>query len=270
MRELHVACGQFAADLQHPAKNIEVMKSQMAEAAKRGCEIILFPEMSLTGYMSPEELMPLAETRDGSSIRKIGEAAQRSQIAVVFGFPEIDSATGFYHNSFVFIDEAGATVGLYRKIHLWDTEAAWAEPGVSVEVFDFADTKWTGWICYDTRFPELARLGFLGGAEVGLVPTAWLGPFDEWDLCLRARAVDNSMFVLGSDLINRHPELKCYGLSLIVGPHGEVLARATPERDCVIDAVLDPNLLTEQRNRVPVLRDRKPEVYGRLSDVAQA
>ena len=193
MRAVHVACGQFVADLGRPQKNLEAMIAQTAEAQKRGSDLILFPEMCLTGYLAPEELMPLAEQIRGDSVQKMRATAARLSVAIVFGFPEQDPETGSYHNSFVFIDADGDISFVYRKIHLWNSEAAWATPGQRVPVHEHNGTRFSGWICYDTRFPELARIAFLKGAEVCLVPTAWLGPMAEWDLALRSRALDNGM-----------------------------------------------------------------------------
>jgi len=102
----------------------------------------------------------------------------------------------------------------------------------------------------------------LGGADLGLVATAWLGPGDEWELALRARALDNSIFVAGADIISYDPMLRCWGRSMIIGPKGKVLAKAEPEREGVIDAVLRGEELDAQRNRVPLLKDRRPDLYG--------
>ena len=132
-------------------------------------------------------------------------------------------------------------------------------------LFEYEGVKVSGWICYDTRFPEMARLAFLAGAELCLVPTAWLGPAEEWELALRARALDNACFAAGADLINPLPGLICRGASMIAGPHGEVLARAEQGVECVIDAVLDPEAMRSQRDRIPLLRDRRPGFYRGLA-----
>jgi predicted amidohydrolase len=112
----------------------------------------------------------------------------------------------------------------------------------------------------------VARLGALAGADVGLVSTAWLGPGKEWELALRARALDNSMFVAGADIIGPDPALRCHGQSLIVDPKGRVLARAEPEQEGIICAALDPSVLDTQRGRLPLLGDRRPELYRGLID----
>jgi 5-aminopentanamidase len=264
MRSLHIACAQFAASPGDKDANLRAIERLTAEAAARGCALVVFPEMALTGYLPPEQMGVLAEAADGDSARRIADIAARHGIAVAYGFPELVEGQEKKANTFLVVGRDGSRVGRYRKVHLWDTEAAWCDPGTEVPVFAYEGTMLSGWICYDTRFPELARLEYLAGAEVCLVPTAWLGPAEEWELALRSRALDNTFFVAGADLINPLSGLRCRGSSMIAGPHGEILARAEPETEGVIDAVLDPELMRAQRARVPLLRDRRPSFYGGL------
>ena len=270
MNNIHVACGQFETKPGDKGYNIGRIQDQASEAAERGCDIIVFPEMVLTGYLPEHEMPELAESLDGDSVSRIRECAQQHSIAVAFGYPELADDKNTRYNSFVLADESGQIAGVYRKIHLWDTEALWAKPGSEVLIARVAGVVMSGWICYDTRFPEMGRLAYLRGAELCLVPTAWLGPGDEWLLATRARAVDNMFFVAGSDLINRVPGLECAGHSVIVDPKGHILAQAEAGSDVVIDAKLDPAIMESQRSRLPLLRDRKPELYGDLVSKGRA
>ncbi|NLS77911.1 MAG: carbon-nitrogen hydrolase family protein [Chloroflexi bacterium] len=265
MRDLHIACGQFAPEPGDKAKNVAQMIRQATEARAVGCELILFPELVVTGYLEPEQIRPLAEPLTGPSVESLGAAARKLGIAIAFGFAEVDEGEGALHNSLAVLDREGSVAGVYRKMHLWATEKLWAKPGARATTFDLGDVRCGGWICYDTRFPELARLLALSGTDVGLVSTAWLGPGDEWKLALRARALDNSMFVAGADIISYDPVLRCYGLSMIVGPKGNVLAEAKPEQEGIIHAVLKGQDLLAQRKRVPLLADRRPGLYGLLT-----
>ena len=266
MKKYHVACGQFEAIPGDKQRNLGKISEQVHIAADRSCDLIVFPEMSLTGYLPPDELAPLAESVEGESLAAVRATARDLSISVSIGFPELDADTGLKSNTFVVFDRHGSLVFVYRKVHLWDTEAAWAEPGKEIHTVQIDGVVLSGWICYDTRFPELARLCFLKGAELCLVPTAWLGPPAEWELSLRARALDNTFFVAGADLINNLPGLICRGLSMIVDPRGEVLARAEPGVECVIDAVLDPSIMEAQSTRVRLGKDRKPGLYKALTE----
>ena len=265
MNPIRIACAQFEAAPGDKDANLASIERQTAEAARLGCRLVVFPEMALTGDLPPERMPALAEPRDGASLLRVAAAAREHGIAVACGFPELVPGREKRANTFIVFGPDGREIGGYRKIHLWDTEAAWCDPGTEPLDVEVDGVRVSGWICYDTRFPELARLSFLAGAELCLVPTAWLGPADEWELSLRARALDNAFFVAGADLINPLPGLACRGLSMIVGPHGEVLARAEPGVECVIDAVLDPEVMAAQRSRLPLRRDRVPALYRPLT-----
>jgi len=263
MRDFHIACGQFEPDAGAMINNLQHMKSQAAEAAQAGAELILFPELAVTGYLAADRIAALSERTTGRSVQYLSDAAKRISIAIAFGFAEETADT--MYNSLVVLAKSGELVGLYRKTHLWDTEKRWASAGETVATFPLAGVSMGGWICYDTRFPELARMAFLQGAEICLVPTAWLGPSDEWELALRSRALDNSFFVAGADTISRDPKLRCKGLSMIVGPSGNVLARAEEGTEQIIHAVLNKKELESQRRDVPIARDRRPGLYSAVA-----
>jgi predicted amidohydrolase len=264
MHDFHVACGQFAPEPGEKDKNTARMIRYAGEARDLRCDLILFPELVVTGYIAAEEIPPLAEPLDGPHVQQLSKAARDLGIAIAFGLAEKDAETDTCYNSLVALNAQGELAGVYRKMHLWSSEKEWAQGGDRVETFSIGEMTCGGWICYDTRFPEVARLVALRGADLGLVPTAWLGPADEWALALRARALDNAMFVAGADIISYDPMLRCYGHSMIVDPHGEVLARAEPEEAGIIHAKLEAEVLEAQRARVPLLADRHPELYADL------
>jgi len=264
VKEIRIACGQFVAEPGNKRANVVRMAAYAEQARDQGCELILFPELIVTGYLPPDQVRSLVEPVTGPSVRMLAETARDLDIAIAFGLAELDEERGVCHNSLVVLDHRGEVAALYHKMHLWATEKEWAEAGIEVLACEMAGVRYSGWICYDTRFPELARLGALSGADVGLVATAWLGPGEEWELALRARALDNSMFVAGADIISPDPALCCHGLSMIVGPKGNVLARADPEQEGIIWATLSQADLDAQRGRVPLLQDRRPDRYGKL------
>jgi predicted amidohydrolase len=264
MRDMHVACGQFAAEPANKGNNIAQMIGYARDARDLGCELILFPELIVTGYLAPPEIAPLAEPLDGPSVQTLSKAACKLGIAIAFGFAELDERQQARYNALIVLDSQGQIAGHYHKMHLWDTEKQWAQSGDRAALFQVGGIPCSGWICYDTRFPELARLAALGRADLCLVPTAWLGPGEEWKLALRARALDNSVFAAGADILSTDPALRCQGLSLIVDPRGTILAEAEPGQEGIIHAVLSGDVLAAQRRRVPLLRDRQPNLYRAL------
>jgi predicted amidohydrolase len=260
MRDLVIACCQFEAVPEAKEANIARMIHYAHQARYQDSELILYPELIVTGYLAPDQIAPLAEPVAGPSVERLARAARKLNIALAFGFAELDVQRNVCHNSLVILDRSGQVAGVYRKIHLWDSEKTWAKPGREVPVFVIDGVRYSGWICYDTRFPEVARASALQGADVALVPTAWLGPVDEWHLALRARALDNSFYVAGADIINPEPQLRCRGASMIAGPKGEVLAQSELGQEGIICARLSDAPLTAQRKRVALLANRRPDL----------
>jgi predicted amidohydrolase len=250
------------------------MRDQAGEARSRGAEIIVFPELALTGYLPAPEVLDHCHPLDGDGVASMREVAREHAIAIVFGLPELTD--GIRYNTMLALDATGTIAGIYRKIHLWKTED-WAQPGTSIKPYELAGVACASWICYDTRFPEIGRAAALAGADLCVISTAWLGPGDEWELAVRSRALDNTVFVAGSDIINPDPSLRTCGRSLIVSPKGHVLARAAEDTPGVIVADLDPEEQQAQKDRVPLLDDRRLETLldmqegrdpGRLQSVA--
>jgi predicted amidohydrolase len=253
-----VACCQFRPAPGDVPANLRRMRDLAGDAAREGARIVLFSELATTGYLPPERIPPLAEPLSGPAVSELARVAASLRVVLAFGLAE-RTADGRLHNSLVYLGAGGERAGLYRKVHLWDTERRWAVPGEGSTVVECAGWRTGGWICYDTRFPELARAQAAAGADLALVATAWLGPGDEWELAMRARALDNAIYVAGADTVDS--AIGCHGRSLIVDPHGRVIARARLDEDCVITAEIDPQEMARQRERVPLLRDLRPEAY---------
>ena len=179
MHTTRVACGQFEARAADKAYNLDRMHSQMGEAAGAGCAVIVFPELIVSGYLAAERIPEQAEPVPGPAVARVQEDAAAAGIAVAFGMAE-QAPDGTLYDSLVVVDGAGTLLTTYRKLHLFGAEISWAAAGDTVPVFSVGGVAASGWICFDTRFPELARCAAAGGAELALVPTAWLGPPAEW------------------------------------------------------------------------------------------
>lgn len=261
MKQLRIACGQFETAPGDRDANIGSMSSIAESAAEDGCDLIVFPEMAVTGYLEASELARLAEHIDGDAAAALSRVAIEYRIAIAYGFPEVVEGKEKRADSFLVFDRNGNKIAHYRKMHLFGHEPEWCEAGSEVPLFRFEDFTMSGWICYDTRFPELARMSALAGAELCIVPAAWFGPPSEWELAIRARALDNSCFVAGADLINRADGLVCRGLSMVAGPHGEVLAQAEPGNQGFVATTIDTEEIHRQRARIPLKRDRLPHLY---------
>lgn len=256
-----MACAQFLPTPGDPAANLAVMRGQAREAAGRGASLVVFPELCLTGYLPAADLRRLAVELDGSQVAEARAAARESSIAVAFGFAE-RAVDGRLHDSMCYVDSTGTVRSIYRKVHLFGSEGQWASAGSGFECFDADGIACGMWICYDTRFPEAARVLALEGATLCLAATAWFGPADEWELAIRARAMDNGIFTAGAALQGEALGMPLRGASVIVDPHGRVLAQAREGQAEVITAEYDDGAVASFRARLPLLEHRRPSAYA--------
>ena len=260
--------------------NLTAAGTLVAEASAAGAELVVLPEyFSVAG--TPEVLRAGSEPLDGPTVAWAAATAVRHGIHLVAGsFPErTGTSDGRLANTSCLLAPDGTVVAVYRKIHLFDValrgvefrESATIAPGsttavVPLEATSAGETPVLGLtLCYDIRFPELYRMLALAGATVITVPaafTAATGPA-HWELLLRARAVEDQVFVIGSGQVGELPAgmPRCHGHSMIVDPWGTVLAERTDASPGVVVADLDFAYLSAVRARLPVLANRQPDAY---------
>jgi predicted amidohydrolase len=283
--DMRVAAVQFTA-VRDRRRNLDQAASLVEEAATAGAELVVLPEyFSVAGR--PDDLRSDAESLTGPTVTWASEQARRWGIHLVAGsFPEragppVDTA-GRLFNTSCLLGPSGSLDAVYRKIHLFDValegmsfrESATIAPGDTLGVVplgptpglpDRPETVLGLSICYDLRFPEPYRIMTLLGATVLAVPaafTAVTGPA-HWELLLRARAVENQVFVIGAGQVGDLPPgmPRCHGRSMIVDPWGEILAERTEPTPGVIVADLDEQQLRRIRSELPVLANRRPAAY---------
>ncbi len=267
--------------------NLAAAGELVDQAADSGAELVVLPEyFSVAG--TPDVLRAGAEPLDGPTMTWAASTASRLRIHVVAGsFPErATTGDGRLANTSCLIGPDGATMAVYRKIHLFDVALAGVAsresdtfaPGTEVVVVPLGAVGGVGTgtgaglppvlglsLCYDVRFPEIYRIMTLEGATVIAVPaafTASTGPA-HWELLLRARAVENQVFVIGAGQVGVLPAgmPRCHGHSMIVDPWGVVLAERTQPDPGTVVADLDMETLAQVRARLPVLANRQSGAY---------
>lgn len=252
---IKIGCAQLETENGDVKTNLSRIDEMAREAKEAGCSLVVFPELATTGYGRPEAVASMAEPIPGPASSVLAAIAGDQEIAMAVGVAE--EAEGNRHNSMLLLGPEGKELGRYRKVHLWDTEKGWARAGETFPVFSWDGLRIGMWICYDSRFPETARSLAKKQAQLGLVSTAWLGPADEWELAIRSRAMDNGIFVAASALLGK----AFHGVSLIVDPHGRILAAGEPGRTELVQAEIDTEESPRFRERVPLLDDLRPEAY---------
>jgi predicted amidohydrolase len=253
--------------------NIEAALDSIDRAAATGARLVVLPETWT--YMGPDEGVAAAgEPIPGPLTELLAERARRHGIYLHAGsFYESAPGEPRAFNTTVVFDPTGEIIARYRKIHLFDVdlagdasyrESATVAPGDEIITVAIDGVTVGLTICYDLRFPELFRILALRGAEVIVVPAAFAMATgkDHWGVLLRARAIENTAYVVAPNQLGVHPPGRwCYGRSLIVDPWGIVLAQAL-DLPTVITATLDMAHLREVRRQVPSLANRMPDRYA--------
>jgi predicted amidohydrolase len=236
------------------------MRRMADEARSGGAELIVFPEGGMVHFGGPTEpLVPVAEQLDGAFVTELSRIARDHQLVVVSGMFEPADARRVY-NTVVAIGSNGELLGHYRKIHLYDAfgyrESDRIMPGSGQTLcVEAGGLKFGVMTCYDVRFPELARVLLDQQIDAILLPAAWLHGLlkeDHWEVLVRARAIENTVYVVACDQVKRGYS----GASMVVDPLGVVRARAGEEVELLI-ADLAAERVKEARLKVPSLSHRR-------------
>ena len=246
------------------AQALTALDTAAAQASAQGASLLVCPEMSLTGYqIGAAAVAALAEPADGALSQAVAAIAQRHRVAIVYGYPE-RHAEGKPYNAVQFIDASGQRLAHYRKTHLFgDVDRAQFSPGPQAP----AVVAWRGWrlgllICYDIEFPENARRLALAGAELILVPTANMQPYDFiCQFTVRVRAQENQCYLAYANYCGAEDSIHYCGQSSVIGPDGSLLAMAGHDATLLV-ADLELQRVHEGRASTPYLHDLRSELHG--------
>ena len=238
---LRIALLQAAQTSSDVAGNLARIDRAAREAAAAGAQLLVTPEMFLTGYdIGAEAAGRLAEVADGGSARAVADIARGAGIALAYGYPERDGESVF--NAAQLIDAQGRRVANYRKQQLYgELDRSMFTPGTT----DCPVVALHGWrlallICYDIEFAEPAQRLVAAGAELIVVPTANMIAFDEVPLSmLPARAREEHVAIAYANCCGREGSLQYGGLSVVVASDGRVLAQAGRDEELLL-ATLNP------------------------------
>jgi N-carbamoylputrescine amidase len=269
-----------------PQENLEKAAARVADAARKGAQVVCLPELYRSPYFCQKEdaaLFDLAETVPGPSTVRLAEVAKKAGVAVVVPIFE-KRAPGLYHNSAVILDADGKTAGLYRKMHIPDDPAFYEKfyftPGdLGFKAFETRFGKVGTLICWDQWYPEGARLTALQGAAVLFYPTAigWhphekekygAQQRDAWRTVQRGHAIANGCYVAAVNRVGHEKTvpgeagLEFWGTSFLCDPFGVVVAEASTGEEEILVAEVDLARIEEVRRGWPFLRDRRIDAYA--------
>lgn len=241
------------------AGNLQRLAEQAALAASGGAELLICPEMFLTGYdIGAEAVRRLAEPADGSSSRAVADIARQHRIAIAWGYPE-RADDDRIHNAAQLRGPDGAWLGGYRKTHLFgELDRGMFAAGTGDEpVFTLHGWRVGLAICYDIEFPETARRLALAGADLIVVPTANMADYDIVPhTLLPARAVESQVYLAYANYCGHEGRQHYGGLSCVLAPDGESPLIAARE-PALLRATLSRDRLARSRKRYPYLADAR-------------
>lgn len=255
-----------------PDKAEKYLKEKISAAAAQGAELVMLPEMFCCPYETPE-FPKRAEAEGGAWHQMCSRLSAVNSVYLAAGsMPEIDPETGKIYNTAYVFDRNGKQIAKHRKMHLFDIdvnggqrfkESDTLSAGDRVTVFDTDFGKVGICICYDIRFPELTRLMALQGAQMILVPAAFnltTGPA-HWELTLRAQAVFNQVYVLGTSAArDETASYHAWGHTLIADPWGTVRGELD-EKEGVLITECNMEQIADIRTQLPLLRHRRNDIY---------
>jgi N-carbamoylputrescine amidase len=266
-----------------PAANLEKAVVRIEQAAGDGAQIVCLQELYRSMYPCQSEdnsQFDLAEPVPGPTSQMLGKIAATHKIVIIAPIFE-RRAPGVYHNSALVLDSSGAIAGHYRKMHIPDDpgyyEKFYFAPGDLDFISHHAGPADIGvLICWDQWFPEAARLTAMAGAQVLFYPTAigWTADmsshmrkkmYEGWETIQRSHAIANGVFVAAVNRVGKEGAIEFWGGSFVCDPFGEVIARASHEKEEALMVDCDLARIEHTRRNWPFLRDRRIDAYADLS-----
>jgi len=262
---MKIAIAQMQCSLGEVSANCSKIPLFARQAKEQGCGLIVFPEMIDTGY-EMGTVVREASSWDGMPFEMAKRAAADSAISLVCGLSEREGER--IYNSVAAFDPAGKLIGKYRKVHLLSfdpvNEDRYLAAGDSLATVDIGGMKWGLLICYDLRFPEMARHLMRKGCEGLIACAAWPAAREaHWKALTVARAIENQCYVIAANRVGSDGPLTFCGSSLVLDPFGSVVDSGLAQREELIIGEITPEAVLSLRSRLPILKDRRDDLYAR-------
>jgi predicted amidohydrolase len=267
-RNVTIGIVQTDTEIGNKKANVEKGVAKVQEAARAGAQVVVLPELFVTGYSQiilQDKLYTLAEPVDGPSVQAFAEAAKENDVYVIVGFPESRGVPGIIYNPAAFFGPDGKLIGCHSKTHLFSTETQWFRAGNEHRVYPTDLGNIAVIICFDMGFPEVGRVLALKGAELVFVPSAWmLADLDLWTHNLSGQATANLFYMVGANRVGWEGDLHLFGGSKIVAPRGNTVVESPHDEETILVHTIDLDKIVEARSVVRHIDARRPELYAEV------
>jgi len=258
---VRVVCAQFESRLGDIKYNLKKIEYFFEQTKKLNPDIIIFPELCIQGLCDFNAFDKIAESIPNHSIYYLSNLCKKYDCYSIVGMAEREGKN--IYNSSPLISPSGKILGVYRKVHLWSKEEKeFFSRGKYYNTYMTEFGNIGIWICYDTRFPEVARSYGINGARISFVSSAWKArDVAHFRLAVKSRALDNFMYICAADSIIHNDSHHSVGASIICDPNGEVICEAENNKECFIWANIDLKLSDNLRSKIPIFKDRQKITY---------
>jgi len=274
MTKIKLALAQIEARRENKKENLRKIQEFTNKAQNQGANLIIFPELSLTGYVMRDQVYEMAETLPGPSSRIIQDLAKETGLHIIFGMPELsEKAKATIFNTAVLVGPKGL-IGKYRKMYL-PTHSVFEEkryfrPGNQVASFGTSLGNIGLCICYDLFFPEVCRLTRLKGAQLIVAISASPAVRRSYfEILTVARALENTAFLAYVNLAGIEEGLQFWGGSRVAGPNGDLIAKARYDVEDLVICDIDFSDMKTAEASIPTLKDLRPEIFAELKREAE-
>jgi omega-amidase len=259
----NIALLQMDIAIGEPDRNYEKLQALLARLIDEGTkpDVVMFPEMWNTGY-ALDRIHDLADVDAERTHALLSSFSRQHKLNIIGGSIAEKRGSDIFNTIYAYNREGDRTAD-YSKIHLFRLmdEDKYLQEGSSIGQFEIDGIASGMMICYDIRFPELARKLALGGARILFVPAEWPNPrLHHWRTLLMARAIENQMYVVSCNRVGTSGTTEFFGHSMVIDPWGEVLAEGD-QSEQIIRVQIDLELVGQVRSRIPIFEDRRPALY---------
>lgn len=260
MPDFKLSLYQYNINPHDPEVNLKKIQDAASLSSQHESNLLILPELCLHGY-NYKQFTNMQAWFFPSFAATLSAIARQASISIAGSF--VGEVDGCFYNTFVYIDATGTVRHTYQKVHLFNRlgEGSFFTAGTSIRTFESEYGIFGAAICYDLRFPELMRKLARGGSRLIILPAEWpMERIDHWKILVKARAIENQVYVAGVNCCGKILKTEFGGYSTVIDPWGNVLCELS-EHEGLVTFPINLDKVAETNQILPVWEDDKPWLY---------